>query len=139
MPLSLLFVDSAVDGPGLGRLGLVLLHDRRHVAAGRARRCGHLGMLLDAMLGARNIPLGGGLVTVRVPGQEVTADLDVIVGEFAVLVVVHAEELGLLGGTELQAGDEIDDLGDGGGHDKSVRTRGHDGGDLPPEDDEVAV
>lgn len=55
------------------------------------------------------------------------------------LVVVHAEELGLLGGAELEAGDEVDDLGDGGRHEEGVGGGGDNGGDLPAEDDEVAV
>lgn len=35
------------------------------------------------------------------PGQVITADLDVVVGEFTELVVIHTQQLGLFGCTEL--------------------------------------
>lgn len=107
--------------------------------SGARRRRGHAGVLADTMLGLEHIAVLGRLAAVGIPGEEVAADLDVVVGELAVLVVVHAEQLGLLGGAELEAGDEVDDLGDGGGHDEGVGGGGDDDGDLPAEDDVVAV
>lgn len=79
------------------------------------------------------------LAAVGAPGKEVPADLDVVVRELAVLVVIHTEKLGLLGGTELEAGDEVDDLGDGSGHEEGVGGGGDNGSDLPAENDEVAI
>ncbi len=56
--------------------------------------------------------------------------LDIIVGKLAVLVVVHAEQLGLGACAQVQARDEVDGLGDDGGHDKGVGGAGDDEGDL---------
>lgn len=73
----------------------------------------HLTMRLHAvplMLGhiatARRLPRR------RRPRQVIPAHLDVIVGELAQLVVVHAEQLRLLGRAEVQAGDEVDGVGE---------------------------
>jgi hypothetical protein len=105
----------------------------------RAGRSGDLSVGLDAVLRLVDLTLRGRIITRRVPGKEVTADLDVVVRELAMLVVIHTHELCLLGGTELEAGDEVDDLGDDSGHDKGVGGGGDNGGDLPAEDDVVAV
>lgn len=94
---------------------------------------------MDTVGGLEDITILSGLLAVGAPRQEVTADLDVVVRELAVLVIVHTEELSLLGGTELQAGDQIDELGDDGGHDESVGGAGDDGSDLPSEENVVAV
>lgn len=97
-------------------------------------------MFLNAVLGLDDdLAILSRLATVGAPGEKVPADLDVVVGELAVLVVVHAEKLGLLRGAKLEAGDEVDDLGDRGGHDEGVGAGGDDGGDLPAENDEVAI
>ena len=98
---------------------------RRGVLVRRRRRLAvdHLDVLGDAVavfrvdvrLDAVGHVLGGR------PGQVVPAHLDVVVGELAELVVVHAEELGLLGRAELEAGDLVDDEGDERRHDEGVR------------------
>lgn len=109
-------------------------------AAGGARGGDHVGVLLDAELGHdEDVAVGGGLVPMGAPGEEVPPDLDVVVRELAVLVVVHAEQLCLLGGAELQAGGQVDELGDGGGGGEGVGGGGDDGGELPAEDGVVAV
>jgi len=47
----------------------------------------------------------------RRPRQVIPPNLDVVVRELAQLVVVHAQQLGLLGGAELEARDAVDDQG----------------------------
>lgn len=47
--------------------------------------------------------LGGG------PGEVVAADLNVVVGKLAKLVVVQAEQLGFFRGAQVQAGYAVDD------------------------------
>lgn len=65
--------------------------------------------------------LGGGL-----PRQVVPAHLYIVVRELAQLVVVHAQELGLFRGAELEPRDEVDDEGEDGGYDKGVCCAGYD-------------
>jgi hypothetical protein len=64
------------------------------------------------------------------PGKVVAADLNVVVREFAELVVVHTEKLGLFGGAELETGDEVDAVGKDGSHNKGVSSNGDDVGNL---------
>lgn len=90
------------------------------------------------MLGLSGRVLGG-LVAGRAPGQEVTTDLDVVVTELGVFRIVHAQELGFLAGAELEARNEVNELGDYGRHDKGVGRGGGNGGDLPANDLVVAV
>src|SRR4051812_49260206 len=56
--------------------------------------------------------------------------LYVVVGKLAVLVVVHAQQLGLLAGAQVQAGHHVDGLGDEGRHDKRVGGAGDQVGNL---------
>lgn len=58
----------------------------------------HLAVLMDAVAVALgDVALGlGRLVLGGCPGEVISAHLDVIVGELAELVVVHAEEFGFL-------------------------------------------
>lgn len=136
-PLQHCKTDSALDLIALlvyaALLGLVAVIGGGGLDDGVGQAGGvHHGLVfLDAVGGLETGAVLGGLIAGGAPGEEVTADLDVVVGEFTVLVVVHAEELGLLGGAELETGDEVDDLGDDGGHDKGVGGGGDDGGDLP--------
>lgn len=138
--LSVLFVLGgrlALNG-SYGQRGDFLLEIAAR-GAGRGALGDHVGVLLDAVEGLDTVALGGGVAAVRGPGEEVTSDLDVVVGELAMLVVVHAEEFGLLGGTELEAGDEVDGLGDDGGDDECVGGATDNGGNLPADEDVVAV
>ncbi|KAI7288143.1 ammonium transporter [Hortaea werneckii] len=64
------------------------------------------------------------------PGQVVAADLDVVVGELAELVVVHAEQLGFFGGAQLQARDPVDDVSDQGADHEGVGAAGYNVRDL---------
>jgi hypothetical protein len=76
----------------------------------------HLAVLGDAValaLGNRVLAVEG-LALCGCPGEVVAADLDVIVGKLAELVVVHAEELCLFRGAQVQAGDLVDDEGEDG-------------------------
>lgn len=93
-------------------------------------RVGQVLVLLDSMLGHDPGAVTRGLLLGRCPGQEVTADLDVVVGELAKLVVIHTEELGLLAGAQVQTGDEVDNLGENGREDKGVSAASHNVGDL---------
>lgn len=95
-------------------------------------------MLLDPVLRLRG-PMPRRLITRGAPGEEVTAHLNVVVAEFRVLRVVHAQQLGLFAGTEFQSGNKIDEFGDYGGHDEGVGGGGDDGGNLPANDFVVAV
>lgn len=72
------------------------------------------------------------------PGQVVAADLHVVVGELAELVVIHSEELGFLRGAEVQAWDVVDGVGEDGADDKGVGRAGDDVGDLLVNGGEVA-
>lgn len=71
-----------------------------------------------------------GLALSRSPCEVVTADLDVVVGELAELVVVHTEELGFFRCAQLEAGDLVDDEGEDGADDEGVGGYGDDVGDL---------
>lgn len=70
------------------------------------------------------------LLLSRGPGEVITADLDVVVGELSVLIVIHAEKLGLGRGTEVKTGNHIDSLSDDSRNDKGVSGAGDDVGDL---------
>jgi len=69
----------------------------------------------------------------RCPSQIIPPNLNIIVGKLAELIVVHAQELGLLARAKLESGDLIDDEADEGGDDKSVRGAGNDVGELDVE------
>jgi hypothetical protein len=94
---------------------------------------------MDTMSGLKDVTILSRLTTLGAPGKEVPANLDVIVGELAMLVVVHTKEFGLLGSTKLEARDEINDLGNDGGHDKGVSRGTNNGSDLPADDNVVAI
>lgn len=108
-------------GAGAGRIAVLALLDHGLVLADAVAV-----LLRDVRVGAHAVGGGG-------PGQVVATDLDVVVGELAQLVVVHAEQLGLLGGAQRQAGDVVDGVGEQGGDDEAVRGAGHDVGDLDVE------
>jgi hypothetical protein len=86
-----------------------------------------------------DLALLGRVVALRAPGKEVTANLDVVVRELAVLVVVHAQKFSLLGSAKLQAGNEVDDLGDDGGNTESPGAGSENHGNLVTHDDVVAI
>jgi len=48
------------------------------------------------------------------PGEVVSANFDVVVGEFSELIIVHAKQLGFLRGSQLEAGGNVDQVGDKG-------------------------
>jgi len=100
-----------------------------HHATGCAQ---HLGVRADtvALLGWDLVAILMLVVLLGGPGEVVTADLDVIVGELAELVVIHTEELGFLGGAQVKARDGVDAVGDDGGHDKGISGGCNDIGDL---------
>lgn len=96
-------------------------------------------MLMNTMSGLKDITILSRLATLRAPGKEVSANLDVIVGELAMLVIVHTKEFGLLRSTKLKTRDEVNDLGNDGGHNEGVRRSTNNGSDLPANDNVVAV
>lgn len=69
----------------------------------------------------------------RRPGEVVAADLDVVVRELAELVVVHAEQLGLVRGAQLEAGRLVDGEREDGGDDERVGRAGDDVRELDVE------
>lgn len=92
----------------------------------------HLAVLRDAVaITLGNVVLrGDGIALSGCPCEVVTTDLDVVVGKFAQLVVVHAEKLSLFGGTEVETGDLVDNEGDDGADDERVCGAGDDIGEL---------
>ena len=109
--------------------GIILTDTREH------RRLSiehHLAMLADTVpRGGRDlVPVLELVLLLRRPGEIVTTDFDVVVGELAELVVVHAEEFGFLRGAQVQTRDHVDGEGDDGGHHEGVRAGGGDVGDL---------
>lgn len=95
----------------------------------------HLAMLTDTMafvlwdtvLTIMRRCLGGS------PREIISPDLNVVVCEFTELIVVHAEKLCFLGCAEVEAGDEVDGVGDDGGHDEGVAGGCDNVGDLDVE------
>lgn len=107
---------------------------------GRARgRVNHVSVLLNAVLGLEGLAVLSRLVALGAPSKEVTANLNVVVGELAVLVIVHTQELGLLGSAELEARDEVDCLSNESRDDKGICAGGDNGSDLPAHDNVVSV
>jgi len=92
----------------------------------------HLAVLWDAValaLGNRVLAVDG-LAFSRGPCEVVTADLNVVVGELAELVVVHAEKFSLFGCAELETRDLVDTVGENGADNERVRGAGNDVSDL---------
>lgn len=92
----------------------------------------HLAVLGDTValavgnsgLSTRSLVLSGS------PGEVVTADLNVVVGELAKLVVIHTEKLGLLRSAELESWNFIDGEGDDGADNEGVSGSGDDVSNL---------
>lgn len=74
-----------------------------------------------------------GLGLGRRPREVIPPNLDVVVGELAELVVVHAEQLGLFGGAEVQPGDVVDGEGEDERHGEGPARGGDDVGELDVE------
>jgi hypothetical protein len=92
----------------------------------------HLAVLWDAVA----LALGNGVLSIHGvalgwgPGEVVAANLNVVVGKLAELVIVHTEKLGLLGSTELETGDLVDDEGEDGADGEGVNGNGDNVRDL---------
>ena len=80
----------------------------------------------------------GLLASCGCPGEVVSANLHVVVSEFAELVIIHTEKLSFLGCAEVKTGDEVDSVRNQGAHDESVGCAGNDVGDLLVDRGEVA-
>jgi hypothetical protein len=80
--------------------------------------------LWNRVLTVHGLALGG------CPGKVVTADLHVVVGELAKLVVVHAQEFSFFGGAQLEAGDLVDGEREDGANGEGVGGDGYYVGDL---------
>ena len=94
----------------------------------------HLAVLRDAVtLTVGNVAVVGRVGLGGSPGKVVTADLNIVVGELPKLVIIHTEELGLLGGTELETGNLVDDERKDGAHDEGVGSDGNDIDELDVE------
>jgi hypothetical protein len=114
--------------------------ERRSLASVvRLTRVHHGLVFMDTVGGLKDITILSGLATLRAPGKEVSADLNIIVGELAMLVIVHTKEFSLLGSTKLKTRDEIDDLGNDGRHDEGVCRGTNNGSDLPADNDVVTI
>jgi len=95
----------------------------------------HLAVLRNAMaVPLRDLVLGGGgLILGRGPGEVITADLNVIVGELAKLVVIHTEELSFLRCAKVQTRDEVDSVGEDSADGERVRDASNDVSELDVE------
>lgn len=104
-------------------------------AAAVARLLDHVGVFANAVaVFVRDVRVDAHLLRLlRRPGQVVAAHLDVVVRELAQLVVVHAEQFGLLARAQVQARDEVDNVGQDGAHDERVACAGEDVGQLDVE------
>lgn len=71
--------------------------------------------------------------------NDIAAELDVVIGEFADFGLVHAHDLLLLGSTELEAGDEVQDEQDGAADDERVGHAADSVGELVRELDPMLV
>jgi len=78
----------------------------------------------NAVLAVERLALGG------CPRKVVTADLNVIIGEFAELIIIHTQELSLLRSTEMHTGDLVDNERENGADDEGVCGASDDVGDL---------
>ena len=82
------------------------------------------------------VALGYGVFTVEglalggCPGKVVTADLDVVVCEFAKLVIVHSKKFSLLRCAQLETGNLVDGEGEEGADSKGVGSAGADVSNL---------
>lgn len=92
----------------------------------------HLAVLGDAVA----LTLGDGVLLAvggalgGSPGEVVTADLNVVIGEFAELVVIHTEELGLFRCAEVKSRNHVDAVREEGAHNEGVDGGGYDVGNL---------
>jgi hypothetical protein len=99
----------------------------------------HIAVFRDPMpLVRRHIRINTILIAApsRSPRQIIASHLDIIVRELTQLIVIHTQQLRLLGRAQLQAGDVVDDISEDGGHDERVAGAGDDVGEL---DVELAV
>lgn len=69
----------------------------------------------------------------RCPGKVISSDLDVVVGKFTQLVIVHTKQFGFLGGPEMETRDKVDEKGENGRHDEGVGGTGYNIRDLDVE------
>ena len=100
----------------------------------------HLTVANDAVALALGnvVALLGLLASSGCPGEVITTDLHVVVGEFAKLVVVHAEELSLLRCAEVKTRDVVNAVGNQSADDECVGGARNDVGDLLVDRSEVA-
>lgn len=95
----------------------------------------HITMLTDPMafvLGNVVTSVHGGRFG-RSPSEVISSDLNVVVCEFTQLIVIHPKQLGFLGSAEVKTRDEVDGVGEDGGHDEGVGSAGDNVGDLDVE------
>ena len=113
------------------------------VTAALARRLTleHLAVLVDTVaLALRDLVLTCfWLALGRSPGKVISADLDVVVCEFSELVVIHTKKFGLLGRSEVQARDLVNDKGDQSADAECPRDAGDNVGELDVEKLPVVV
>ncbi|KAH0194437.1 ammonium transporter, partial [Aureobasidium melanogenum] len=102
------------------------------VALARSLALKHLRVLRDAVaVTLGNLVFGGlRLVASGSPGEVVTTDLNVVVGEFTELVIIHTEKFGLLRSTKVESRDLVDDESDCSTDDERVCGDGGDVSDL---------
>ena len=92
----------------------------------------HITVLSDAMaVGGRDSVFSvDGLALRGGPGEVISSDLNIIVGEFSELVIIHTQEFGLFRSTEMKTWNKVDTVGEYGGHDEGVGGGGNDVGNL---------
>jgi len=64
------------------------------------------------------------------PGEVISANLNVVVCEFAQLVIIHTEQLSFFRSPEVQPRDEVDGVSEKGGDNESIGSAGHDVSNL---------
>ena len=77
--------------------------------------------------------------TLNIQDAQILLKTDIVVRKLAHVVVVHADDFGLLGRAHAEEGDEVHDPEDDGGHDERVCEAGGRVGELVAELDPVVV
>lgn len=120
----------------------VSLGDRAVTVAALARLLAleHLAVADDAVALALGdvVAILGLLAGGGCPGEVVAADLHVVVGEFAELVIVHTEKLSLFGCAKVETRDKVDGVRNQGTHNESVCSARNDVSNLLVNRSEVA-
>lgn len=84
-------------------------------------------VLWDVMVAVMGRCLGG------CPSEVISSDLDIVVGKFAQLVVIHTQQFGFLGSAKMKAWNKVDGVGNDEGHDEGIAGASNDVSNLDVE------